>query len=119
MKLVIDNSAAPSRVEPVAKKKPAKQRRFCRHGGTMTIDEETRLVHCPLCDSWLDAFTALEVLTRRWQQQVDATEWAQYSYKQLRDQVAKLKREERNTKARIRNAKRKLCELKGGNDSGD
>jgi hypothetical protein len=77
----------------------------------MTIDEETRLVHCPLCDSWLDAFTALEVLTRRWQQQTDAAEWAEYRYKQLRNKVAGLKREERNIKARIRSAKRRLAEL--------
>ncbi len=80
----------------------------------MLIDEDTRLVQCGLCETWLDAFTALRVLTREWDRHVNCTKWAKYKYEEIRDKVADLKREEANTKARLRNAKKKLASVTRG-----
>lgn len=113
MKLVIDNAdkkTRPKKVEPVAKREKDPPP-FCQHGGTMTIDPDTRLVQCGICDRWLDAFTALSVLTRRWHQQAEATKWAEYRLESVSEAVVKLKREERNIKARIRSAKKRLKKL--------
>lgn len=88
-----------------------RKRRFCAHGGTMLIDEDTRLVQCGLCERWLDAFTALEVLTREWQRQKQATEFARVEMKSVSGRLVKLRQEERNTKARLRRARNKLEEL--------
>ena len=109
MKVVADN---PENVVPLFRKKNrGPDRKHCYHGGQMLIDPDTRLVQCELCETWLDAFTALEVLTRKWDRHVEATKWAEYTYKQLADKVADLKREEIRVKARLRRARKRIAEI--------
>ena len=108
MDLVSDN---PDNVVPLFRKRDelVAGRKHCYHGGTMLIDPDTRLVQCGLCETWLDSFTALEILTREWSRHVEATKWAKYKYEQLRDKVSDLKREEINAKSRLRRARKRLA----------
>ena len=110
MKLVSDQKVVP--IRPVVRKRDNKpDERYCPHGGEMLICPDTQLVQCGLCDAWLSPFEALRVLTRRWEEQTQATKYAEYKLDSVRKELVRLKRDEENTKARLRNARKRLKEV--------
>ena len=110
MKVVTNNKVVP--IRPVVRRRDRKpEERHCRHGGEMLICPDTQLVQCGVCSAWLSAFEALRVLTRRWEEQTQATKYATYRLESVRKEFARLKRDEENTKTRLRNARRRLKEV--------
>lgn len=87
---------------PEAQNETVGYRRFCRHHRTV-LDEQRRTVACRDCAQALDAFEVLRELAlgeRRWvSREKEAREAA--------ERVARLKEEERKTKARTKAASRK------------
>lgn len=84
----------------------------CTHmRSQLVINKETELVQCARCGTWLSPFKALRLIVQQW-------DWHQASIRRSRADaerahasLVELKRQEANTKARLKRAQRKLSEL--------
>jgi hypothetical protein len=77
------------------------------HHRRFNIDTNSRRVYCRDCDQEVDALTALIVFTTEWSRYKGNLERMQDELRALAARVEGLKREERNTKARLARAQAK------------
>lgn len=78
-------------------------RRICRHYD-LVVEEHTRTVSCDRCNAVLDPFAILKDMADG-QREVENTA---RMLRKIRDEMAELKKEERNLKARIRRHQSKI-----------
>ena len=85
---------------------------YCAHSRVL-VDDIARRVYCATCEVELDAFTVLLRLARdEMKLQYDRKEVAK-----LQHRINALKHDERNTKARLERARRRLKEAEGDGKS--
>lgn len=90
---------------PVVQSKPRDYtKRYCAHA-QMELDTERRRTYCRACEAEVDNFDALVKLAQEWETQQYRTAEATRQADDLEARVSELRREERNTKARLRRAK--------------
>jgi len=79
---------------------------YCRHGQVL-LDDVARKVYCASCNAELDPFTVLLRIARdEMKLQYERREIAKLQHK-----LTALKNDERNTKARLQRARRRLKEV--------
>ena len=88
-------------------KTPSNEQRYCHHSH-ITVVEEMRLLLCNDCQLWIEPFEYLLGWARKDWAAAQIANQHRKEVQQLCKDKAKLKREERNIKARLRRLKSKL-----------
>jgi hypothetical protein len=100
---VVSIESRSRRGDPPLRRRRDQQPRFCRHK-SLELDTEARRVYCVDCDQEVPAFDALLNFERYYDRYVSTCRRAQREAEAAEERLEELKREERNTKARIRRA---------------
>lgn len=74
----------------------------------VVVYEENREVRCQSCNALLDPFDVIMEYAERERRFHFASEYRKKKQRQLEERIESLKREERNTKARLKRAREKL-----------
>lgn len=98
---------------PVRARPRERRPKFCRCV-RFELDEGERRVYCRDCGKEKPAFDALMVLRHEFEKWKETRDRAKGEAKAAQERVEELKREERNTKGRLRTAKARERELEVG-----
>lgn len=85
----------------------------CKHY-SIEIDEQRREITCTRCGATLDPFDWLLAVALREENIAQRANWMEVEIRSARKGLAALKKEERLTKARLRNARRQLRKIEHG-----
>lgn len=88
-----------------------KNENYCSHSATVLVDEQNRTLECEQCGQILDPFSYMMGIARGNDHAFDRRSKLQKGIRELSEKVEELKRQERNTKARLRRAKSKIKEM--------
>lgn len=86
--------------------------RYCGHH-KVSLDKKRRVVLCR-CGQVIDPFDFVVKLAHGWEDEMRQLQAARKEAELLRDDIARLKRDEANTKARLRTARKALASLPPG-----
>lgn len=80
----------------------------CQHKKSVIVDEKEREVYCEDCGKQFDAFEYMLRIARGNDSAWDTRAKLEKEARELAEKVEELKRQERNTKARLKRAQEKL-----------